>query len=157
MLGRRKEDVWDGTERRSPPVVLVVNDDEDACEMLVRMIGAKGYRTIGATTAEDATGHLVAELPRCIVLDLEGGGVGTNLKVLDLIRSHDDKRVSVARVVLCAASPRNRSFSFQSGADSFVVRPFHIDDLVAQIADVVDRPDKERARHRRDELARLGD
>ena len=102
-------------------------------------------------------GRLVTELPRCIVLDLEEGGIGTNLKVLDLIRSHGDKRVNTARVLLCAATAKNRSFSFQSGADGVVVRPFHIDELVAQIADVVDRPDEERARHRRDELSRLGD
>jgi DNA-binding response OmpR family regulator len=157
MLRRRKEDVWDGTERRAPSVVLVVNDDPDACEMLVRMIDAKGFRAVGATSPDDATGGLLPHLPRCIVLDLEAGGIGTNLKVLDLIRSHNDKRVSSARVVLCAATARNRSFSFQSGADSVVVRPFHIDDLVAQISDVLDRPDDERARHRRDELDRLSD
>jgi DNA-binding response OmpR family regulator len=156
MLRRRREDVWDGTERRAPAVVLVVNDDPDACEMLVRMIDAKGFRAVGANSPDDATGGLLPYLPRCIVLDLEAGGIGTNLKVLDLIRSHSDKRVSSARVVLCAATARNRSFSFQSGADSVVVRPFHIDDLVAQIRDVLDRPEDERARHRRDELDRLG-
>ena len=157
MLGRRKEEAWDGSERRLPPVVLIVNDDEDACEMLVRMVAARGFRAMGATSADEATGRLVTDLPRCIVLDLEAGGIGTNLKVLDLIRSHGDKRVSTARVLLCAATAKNRSFSFQSGADGVVVRPFHIRELVAQIVDVVDRPDEERARHRRDELSRLGD
>ena len=158
MLGRRKnEDIWDGSERRSAAVVLIVNDNDDACEMLVRMIGARGYRTIGATSPNDASGQLLAELPRCVVLDLEEGGIGTSLKVLDLIRSHTDKRVNTARVVLCAANPKNRSFSYQSGTDSFMVRPFHIDDLVGQIEDVLGRADKDRARHRRDELARLGE
>ena len=65
--------------------------------------------------------------------------------------------MSTARVVLCAASPKNRSFSFQSGADAFVVRPFHLDELIAQIADVLARAHEDRARHRRDELARHGD
>ena len=55
--------------------------------------------------------------------------MGTSLKVLDTIRSHHDVRVNTARVVLCAQTPRNRSFSFQSGADAFLVRPFHIDEL----------------------------
>ena len=65
--------------------------------------------------------------------------------------------MSTARVVLCAASPKNRAFSFQSGADAFLVRPFHIDELTEQIADVLGRAHEERARHRRDELARHGD
>jgi DNA-binding response OmpR family regulator len=153
---RRKDDSWDGTERRSAAVVLIVNDDPDACEMLVRMIGARGFHAVGATTSDDATGRLVSDLPRCVVLDLETGGIGTSLNVLDLIRSNDDKRISGARVVLCASNAKNRSFCYQSGTDSFVLRPFHIDELVAQIQEVLGRPDKDRSRHRRDELARLG-
>ena len=121
------------------------------------MVASKGYRAIGATSSDEATGRIAAELPRCIVLDLDSGGIGTSLKVLDTIRSHEDPRVSTARVVLCAASPKNRTFSFQSGADSFLVRPFHLEELVAQIADVLARAHEDRARHRRDELARHGD
>ena len=105
MLRRRKDDVWDGTERRAPAVVLVVNDDPDACEMLVRMIerqGLPGHRGHQPPTTPPVGSS--TDLPRCIVLDLEAGGIGTNLKVLDLIRSHNDKRVSSARVVLCAAT-----------------------------------------------------
>ena len=76
---------------------------------------------------------------------------------LDVIRSHEDLRVSTARFVLCAANPKNRAFSFQSGADAFLVRPFHLDELTEQIADVLARAQDQRARHRRDELARHGD
>ena len=157
VLGRRKEDGWNGKERRAPPMVLVVNDDPAACEMISRMVATKGYRTAGATSANEATACVATELPRCIILDLDAGGIGTSLKVLDSIRSHEDLRVSTARVILCAASPRNRSFSFQSGADAFLLRPFHLDDLAEHISDVLERAHDERARHRRDELARMGD
>jgi DNA-binding response OmpR family regulator len=157
MLGRRRDEQWDGNDRRSAATVLVVNDDPAACEMLVRMVGSKGYRAIGATSPDEAIARFVDELPRCVVLDLDAGGIGTSLKMLDTIRSHDDLRVSTSRVVLCAASPKNRTFSFQSGADAFLVRPFHLDDLIGQIADVLGRAHDDRARHRRDELARHGD
>ena len=157
VLGRRREEQWDGSERRSSATVLIVNDDPAACEMLVRMVGTKGYTSIGATSPNEATGRIAEELPRCIVLDLDAGGIGTSLKVLDTIRSHDDLRVSTARVVLCAASPKNRTFSFQSGADAFLVRPFHLDELTEQIADVLARAHEDRARHRRDELAKHGE
>ena len=157
VLGRRRDEHWDGIDRRAAATVLVVNDDPAACEMVVRMVSSKGYRALGATSADEVIGRVVDELPRCIVLDLDAGGIGTSLKVLDTIRSHEDHRVSTARVVLCAASPKNRSFSFQSGADAFLVRPFHLDELTEQIADVLGRAHEERARHRRDELARHGD
>ena len=154
VLGRWKGDTWGGQERRAPAMVLIVNSDPDACEMLVRMVGSRGHRAIGATTGDEATGRIVNELPRCVVLDLDANGIGTSLKVLDTIRSHDDLRVSTARVVLCALSAKNRSFSYQSGADGFVVRPFHVNDLVEQISTVLTRANEDRPRHRRDEIAR---
>lgn len=157
VLGRKKGGRWSGAERRAAAKVLIVNDDPDACTMLVRMIGYRGYRALGATTSHQANVRINDDLPRCIVLDLSVGGIGTSLKLLDSIRSHPDRRINTARVVLCAASPKNRTFSFQSGADSFVVRPFHLDDLLAQIADVLARPHDAGARHRRDELARHAD
>jgi DNA-binding response OmpR family regulator len=157
VLGRKRDPEWDGSERRAPSLVLIVNDDPAACEMLERMVTAKGFRAIGATSVDEATGRVATELPRCVILDLDAGGVGTSLQVLDTIRSHDDTRVSTARVILCAASPKNRTFSFQSGADAFLVRPFHLDELVHHIDDVLGRAHEDRARHRRDELARHGD
>jgi DNA-binding response OmpR family regulator len=154
VLGRKRDEVWGGKERRSPATVLVVNDDAAACQLLTRMIEQGGYRAIGVTSDSEATAKVMTDLPRCIVLDLAGGGIGSSLQVLDHIRSHTDERISNARVVLCASSPKNRSFSFQSGADSFLVRPFHIDELLAQVTDVLRRPHEERARQRRDELTR---
>ena len=61
--------------------------------------------------------------PRCAAASAPASRCSTS------IRSHEDLRVSTARVVLCAASPKNRTFSFQSGADAFLVRPFHLDEL----------------------------
>lgn len=156
-LRRSRDDAWDGTERRRPPSVLIINDEHDACELLVRFLGHAGFQTTGAHTDVEAISRIHTQLPRCVVLDMTTGGVGSSLKILDQVRSHQDRRISSARVVLCASSPKNRSFSFQSGADAFVVRPFHLGDLVDHVRDVIERPHDERARHRRDELIRLGD
>ncbi|MFZ6004442.1 MAG: response regulator [Actinomycetota bacterium] len=154
-LLKRKEDEWDGkVDRRRPPRVLVVNDDAEACELLVRFLGLAGFQAGGADSDTTAMYLMSQHLPRCVVLDLQTGGVGSSLKLLDQIRTHPDRRINSARVVLCAPSPKNRTFSFQSGADAFVVRPFHVKDLVAEVTDVIKRPQDERARHRRDELAR---
>jgi DNA-binding response OmpR family regulator len=156
-LGRsRRVGAWDGTERRAPAKVLLVNDDADAGEMLARFLDAAGYRVASAPSAAAAMDRMQSELPRVVVLDISAGGVGSNLKLLDQIRTHDDQRIADARVILCAASPKNRPFSLQSGADSVVVRPFHLDDLLAQLADVLARANHERARHRRTQLAADG-
>lgn len=153
-MGLRKRDTaWTGEERRRPPTVLVVTDDDGARELLVRFLAQAGFDTDGARADTDTLVKMHEHLPRCVVIDMSIGGVGSSLQILDQIRTHDDRRINTSRVVLCAPSPKNRTFSFQSGADAFVVRPFHINDLIAHIVDVIDRPQDQRARHRRDQLA----
>lgn len=152
MAFRKKEDGWEGPERRGPSAVLVVNEDASARDLLVRFLSQAGFTVEGASGDNDALGKMVNGLPRCVILDMQAGGVGSSLKILDRIRTHADRRVNSARVVLCAPNPKNRSFSFQSGADAFVVRPFHLNDLIEQVNEVIARPQDERARHRRDKI-----
>ena len=153
MVLRRISEGYDGTERRGPPSVLVVNDDDEGRELLVRFLTQVGFSAEGAAGQTDTLARIADHLPRCVVLDMKAGGVGSGLHILDQIRTHDDRRINTSRVVLCASSPKNRTFSFHSGADAFVVRPFHLDELIDHIVDVIGRPQDERARHRRDQLA----
>ena len=143
-------------ERRGPTPVLIVNDDARACAFLQRMVASAGYQATGATTFEAALLKISQTLPRCVVLDMasKGGSGGSSLNLLEQLRTNPDPRVSSARAVLCTTSAKNRSFSFESGADGFMVHPFHLDELLAHIADVVARPQKDRAQHRRDEIDR---
>ena len=132
--------------------ILVVNDDDGACELLARLLANAGHRVDRAHNADQALAQLNFGPVDCIVLDLESGGIGANLKLLDTIRSSMSKATAGVRVVLVAQATSNRMFSWQAGIDAFVVRPFHANELVAQVAEVLLRPDAERARHRRKEL-----
>ena len=87
-----------------------------------------------------------------MILDLTTGGIGQNLRLLDTIRQSMNPEVAKVRVVLVAQQTSNRMFSWQAEIDAFVVRPFHINELLTQVAEVLARPDTERARHRRREL-----
>jgi DNA-binding response OmpR family regulator len=60
--------------------------------------------------------------------------------------------VAGVRVVLVAQQSSNRMFSWQAGIDAFIVRPFHANELLGQVSEVLGRPDDERAKHRRREL-----
>jgi DNA-binding response OmpR family regulator len=135
-----------------PKQILVVNDDEDACELLCRLLVTAGHRVSRAHNGEQALGQLSIGRVDCVVLDLATGGIGQNLKLLDTIRSAMSNSVSDVRVVLIAQQTSNRMFSWQAGIDAFLVRPFHANELVGQISEVLTRPNDERARHRRREL-----
>jgi DNA-binding response OmpR family regulator len=142
------------TERAAtgPPRVLVVQDDRDALELLCRVLARAGYDVLPAATHDDAVGIAAGEHPDVAVLDL--AGTGANLKLLDALRQSHDSAVAAVRVVLLARQRSNRMFSWQSGIDGFLDRPFHADDLVAEVAAVLARPNADRPRHRREEHER---
>lgn len=147
MAKRNKR--WDGTERRQPAMVLVAGDQADSNELLRRILAAAGYRTVTAETVDLALTRCSEHLPRAVVVDLSQRGIGSSLQLLDGIRSSDDSRVSNTRVIVVARSPANRNFTFQSGGDGFLLRPFHANDLTAMVAEVLAVEPEMRSEHRR--------
>jgi CheY-like chemotaxis protein len=155
-FGRSKKSEWDGTERRAPAAVLVVDDDEHSAKLLSNVLARRGgFRSEAASDTQATLAAMRQHLPRCVVIDIRSGGSGANLKVLETIRGHQDRRINSARVVMCASSPGTRSFSFQSGADAFVTHPFHADELVETVDQVLTLPDANRSQHRRAQLDRV--
>ena len=140
------------TGHAGPAHVLVVNDDENACELLVRLLTRAGHDVDRAHNADQALAQLSVGRVDCAVLDLAAGGIGQNLKLIDTIRSSVTKSISGVRVVLIAQQGSSRLFSWQAGIDAFVARPFHANELLAQVNDTLSRPDGERERHRRQEV-----
>ena len=133
--------------------VLVVNDDEGSCELLCRLLVRAGHSVERAANPDQALSIVDVLRPSCVVLDLSAGGVGRNLQLLDTIRSQLDATVASTRVVLIAHQTSNRMFSWQSGTDAFLVRPFHADEFTRAVAEVLARPESERAPFRRREVA----
>jgi len=152
-VARKGKHKHDGAgERTGPFRVLVVNDEDGAIELLCRLLAQVGYEVARATHADETLGQLAEFRPDCVVLDLATGGIGQNLQLLDSIRGHVDAKVAAARVVLVAHQSNNRLFSWQAGIDAFLLRPFHADELVRDVAEALSRPNEERARHRRRQL-----
>ena len=149
MLRRKKvvEEVETG-----PACVLVVNDDQGAIELLARLLISADYEVERALTYDEALVKLTDAQPDCVVLDLSTGGIGENLKLLDSIRGHVEEKVATTRVVLVTHQSSNRMFSWQAGIDAFLLRPFHANELLHLVNEVLERPEEERVRHRRREL-----
>ena len=151
MARRKGKDKQDGVAARpaGPARVLVVHDDPDGCELLVRILGVAGHQVARAHDFAGMSDCLDGEAPECVVLDVNTGGIGGNLKLLDAIRNHSKPAVSSARVVLAASNASSAMFSWQAGIDEFLARPYHADDLITAVAEALARPDADRRHHRR--------
>jgi DNA-binding response OmpR family regulator len=135
-----------------PARILVVNDDEDAGELVARILTHAGYAVARVTSNDAAIAQAADEPPTCVVLDL-ASGVGGSLKLLETLRTHANPEVAAAGAVMVARQASNRLFSWQSGVDAFLVRPFHADELVREVAAVLARSPEERTRHRQEQEA----
>ena len=149
MAKRNRKQRAEQGERRGPELVLLAGDVADANELLSRFLSLRGYRVSVADSVDSGLAAVVDERPRVAVVDLSSRGVGSSLKLLESIRSHDDEVVRRTRVVVVARSLANRTFSIQAGADGFLLRPYHADELVELIETVLGVPEDQLPVHRR--------
>jgi DNA-binding response OmpR family regulator len=150
MALRRSRKPEEAKPEAGPSRVVVVHDDADGCELLVRVLRVAGYQVSRAHDFDELSDVLFEPPPPDgVILDVSGGGIGGNLKLLDAIRQHRDPAVAATRVVLVASSASSAMFSWQAGIDEFLKRPFHADELLQSVADALQRPEDDRRHHRR--------
>ena len=89
--------------------------------------------------------------PEAVIADFQSGGTGASLELLDAIRRTRD--FAEIPVLLLTHNETNRLYAWESGADAFLVRPFHADDLINEIYAVLTRSTDEREAWREEQLA----
>jgi DNA-binding response OmpR family regulator len=156
LLRRSKTDEGEPIPIAGAPV-LVVSDDAGVRQTLVSIFGGRGFTAAAVGEPTAALEHLAGSDPGAVVVDLRAGGTAQALELLDDIRAHNDSVVNRSRVVLTTEMEENRKFSWQSGADGYLVRPFHIDELVEAVTEALGRGDEEREAHREEQAQLSGD
>jgi DNA-binding response OmpR family regulator len=133
--------------------VLVVNDDPDACELIARIVESAGWAADRVHSSDDAIDALVGAQPtfKAVLIDFSSGGTGMGINLLDVIRR--TAGITDVPVVLLTRTTTNRVFAWESGADGFLVRPFHGDDLINELMAVFSRSTEERDAYRQEQLA----
>jgi len=149
LLRRSKTE---GKGSRGTPAlgVLVVNDDEDSCELLCRVLQHTGGVAFRAHSAEGAVDELLAhrQSVQAIVLDFSSGAA-TSVAVLETIR--DNPLLREKCVMIITTTDTARSTAFAAGADEFLVRPFHVDEFTSAVGDMLARTPEERSSRRLDQ------
>ncbi len=124
--------------------VLVIADDQDAGELLTRLLDRAGWTTDLAYSAASGLSELEDAHYAAIVLAL--ASTAHSVEVLRSIR--ETPATADQRVAVCAHSRSEQGEAWITGADGYLVHPFDADELVAMVTAVVERPDAERDDHR---------
>jgi diguanylate cyclase (GGDEF)-like protein len=110
--------------------ILVVDDDQDSADLLREWLTMTGYDVLTAATGQEALQRIARNRPDLILLDLmipppDG------LQVIRAVKR--DRVLSTIPIVVMTVrrDVPSKVESLRSGADDFIVKPFHFDELDA--------------------------
>ncbi|WP_242335366.1 MULTISPECIES: response regulator [Anaeromyxobacter] len=112
------------------PLVLVVDDDPDILDAICDILEGEGYRVARARHGVEALERVEAEKPAIILLDLMMP-VMDGLAFAQALRERPG-RAEIPIVVISADGNPQRAASV--GAAGYLAKPFDIDALLAQVA-----------------------
>jgi DNA-binding response OmpR family regulator len=117
------------------PYVLVVEDDPNISEVVVRYLAREGLEVSAVADGRDALDAAAARWPDLVVLDLMLPGLD-GLEVCRRLRA----RAPVPVIMLTArGDEEDRVLGLELGADDYVVKPFSPRELTARVRAVLRR------------------
>lgn len=110
--------------------ILVVDDNQDLCEMMETVLQLEGYDIVAITNPLQIDEILAKKHPRVIISDMlmsgvDGRQVCRNLKA--------DETTRGIKVMMVSAHPDAEVKSREAGADDFLAKPFGIDDFLEKV------------------------
>ena len=109
--------------------VLIVEDDKYISNFICMSLKQEGYHYLKADTGREAIGLSYANNPDVVILDL-GLPDMDGMEVIEHIRSNSDKPIIV---VSARQEETEKIKALDLGADDYVVKPFHMGELLARI------------------------
>lgn len=110
--------------------ILVVDDEEDLCEILRYNLSNAGYKTDIALSAEDAFAMLKNGYD-LLLLDIMIGGI-SGIKLAELIRKEYNNDVPII-FITARDSVEDKLKGFEAGADDYIPKPFSIKEVLARV------------------------
>jgi len=122
--------------------ILIVDDEEDLCEILQYNLNNEGYTTEIAHSAEEALKKPLEEFD-LLLLDIMMGPI-SGFKLADRVRKEMKNNVPI--IFLTAKDTENDLLTgFSLGADDYIAKPFSVNELTARVKAVLKRSDKEKS------------
>lgn len=150
------------TEKQPKPTqyrVLIVDDDPDAARLYGKLLRREGFEVAEVGDHQVALIALANEPEPISVLLASFSIAGTSacLKLLDSVRNHPQTAVMSTRVVLIIDTPKQQLFTWQSGVDDVLLRPFNASEMVELVIAAALRPDGDRPLYRRQNIDAIRD
>ncbi len=127
-----------------PTRILVVEDDPDIAELIVRYLQKAEFGVDRAANGRDALDAIVEHAPDLVILDLMLPQI-SGLEVCRRLRA--DPRTSAVPVIMLTARTEesDRIVGLEVGADDYLAKPFSPGELVARVRALLRRANRSSA------------
>lgn len=117
--------------------ILVVDDEEDLCEILKFNLENEGYEVDSANSAEEALRMDIGSY-NLLLLDVMMGEI-SGFKMANLLKK-DKKTACVPIIFITAKDTENDTVTgFNLGADDYISKPFSLREVIARVKAVLRR------------------
>jgi DNA-binding response OmpR family regulator len=113
-------------------LISVIDDDEFIQRMLRDALEMDGFRTAISSSAEDCYRKLGSDVPDLFIIDILLPGQD-GIQLCQNLRKQPVTRHIPIIMLSSKAKVQDRIIGLEAGADDYLVKPFHLDELMARI------------------------
>jgi two-component system cell cycle response regulator DivK len=118
--------------------ILIVEDNEKNMKLFRDVLNARGFRTLEATSGEDAIERALSARPALLLMDVQLPGI-SGIEALARLRS-DERSASIPVLALTAqAMHGDRERFLNAGFDGYISKPVDILELIRTVQEFCDR------------------
>lgn len=119
------------------PLVLVVDDETRITKLVALALGDDGFRVITAEGGREALEKAEEYRPDVVLLDI----MMPDLDGIEVMRELRERRPVAVILLTAKDSTSDKAMGLDLGADDYLAKPFHPDELAARIRAVLRRTD----------------
>ena len=114
--------------------VLVVDDELEVRDLLVRFLTEQGYEAMVASNGEEAIELAEKENPQAILLDIKMPGID-GIETCKRLKANEKTRF--IPVIMATALWDTYSDAIKAGAEDFVTKPFNLTELSHRVKSII--------------------
>ena len=119
-------------EKGLPKKILIVDDNQDSRELVVKILKNRGYQLIEAIDGEDAFEKAIAESPDLILMDISIPKID-GYEVTRMLKSRKEFKYTPIVALTAHAMKGDREKAMESGCEGYIAKPINIHELPEQI------------------------
>lgn len=120
---------------KNQPLVLVADDEPRITKLVAMTLADEGFRVVTASGGEEALRKAEEVRPDIVLLDL----VMPDLDGIEVMRQLREWRPVPVILLTAKGSTSDKARGLDLGADDYVAKPFHPDELAARVRSVLRR------------------